>query len=343
MELRLREVLERFKDLRIAVIGDTMLDILVQGKIERLNPEQKRAPLVRINTECLKKRKRVVGGAANVAANIVPFANCDFYGVIGTDPVGEEMKNIFIRQGINPFLFFDKNTYTIVKERIFDDVGEYIVRLDYEEKSPLNLSDELQEEIMKILKEKLKYYDAIVLSDYKKGIFVCNSQGNNLATKIISLARSLDIPVISDVKPSNINFFRGSTVICPNKKEAGEMLFLDAPSTLEELSHIGKNLKDKFSIKHVLITRDAEGVFIYNEKGSKNFRAFAREVSDPTAAGDTLTAGIAMGLAKGFSIEDSTEFGNMLAGLVVEKPGTAITNPQEVLARYQKNNVPPHT
>jgi D-beta-D-heptose 7-phosphate kinase / D-beta-D-heptose 1-phosphate adenosyltransferase len=336
MELELREVLRGFKNLRIAVIGDTMLDILVQGSIERLNPEQKRAQLVRISTNGLRNRKKTVGGGANVAANIVPFANCDFYGVVGTDYIGKEMESIFIKQGINPFLFFDKNTYTIVKERIFDDAGEYVIRLDYEERAPLDLSDEFQEKIIESLKEKIKGYDAIILSDYKKGIFVCNSNGNNLATKIISLAKSFNLPVICDVKPSNLNFFKGSTVICPNKNEAGEMLFSDAPQLPEELIEAGKKLKERFLLNHVIITRDAEGVFVYSGGKSKNLSAFAKEVSDPTGAGDSLTAGVALGLANGLSIEDSTEFGNMMAGLVVEKPGTVITNPREVLKRYSR-------
>lgn len=336
MESDLKEVLRGFKDLRIAVIGDAMLDIMVQGTIDRLNPEQKRAPLVRINTKNLKKRRRIIGGASNVAANIVPYANCDFYGVVGDDNIGHSMKDIFLKQGIRPFLIFDKERYTIVKERIFDDAGEYIIRLDYEEKSSFLLPEELQEKIMSLLKENIKNYDAIVLSDYKKGVFVGNSYGNSLASKIIELANSFNIPIISDVKPSNVDFFKGSTVICPNKKEAAEMLHLGVPGTREELVRIGGVLKDKFSLKYVLITRDVDGVFIYNNGESKNLKAFAHEVSDPTGAGDSLTAGVAIGLAKGLSIEDSTEFGNMLAGIVVEKQGTAVTNPNEILERYNK-------
>ena len=114
------------------------------------------------------------------------------------------------------------------------------------------------------------------------------------------------------------------------------MLFSDAPQLPEELIEAGKKLKERFLLNHVIITRDAEGVFVYSGGKSKNLSAFAKEVSDPTGAGDSLTAGVALGLANGLSIEDSTEFGNMMAGLVVEKPGTVITNPREVLKRYSR-------
>lgn len=336
MESNLKEVLENFKGLKIAVVGDAMLDIITQGTIYRLNPEQRRAPLVRITKESLKKQKRVIGGAANVAANVAPFANCDFYGIVGNDFVGKNMASLFSKNIIGSFLFFEKDRYTIVKERIFDDEGEYILRLDYEEEEFLPISDESQEKILRVLKENIKNYNVIVLSDYKKGMFIKNSNGNNLAERIISIAKSFDIPVISDIKPSNIELFKYSTVICPNKKEAGEMLHIKTPQTIEELFEAGKALQEKFSLRYVLITRDVDGVFIYNDGKSKNLGAFSHEVYDPTGAGDSLTAGVALGLAGRLSIEDATEFGNMLAGIVVGKPGTAVTNPEEVLERYER-------
>ncbi|MFH1358665.1 MAG: PfkB family carbohydrate kinase [archaeon] len=334
----LKDIIMKMKGLKIAVIGDAVLDRDINCKRERLNPDKKRVPLLRVSMTDKKNSKNIPGQGANVASNIAPFSDCDFYGIVGEDFEGREIERTLKEKRINPKIIFSQEIKTIVKNRFYDDEGEYSFRLDEEEGKPIEISNNLQERLLEILRMEIKNYNAIVLSDYNKGFFVSNSNGESLSKKIISLANQFNVPVIADLKPGNFENFKNCTIICPNRKEAGGMLGLGIPE-IKDLLRIGKEIQEKMNPKYVIITCDREGVFIYDNGNSKMLETYAREVSDHTGAGDSLTAGVSLGFACGMNIYNSARFGNMIAGLVVEKMGTATTNPKEVLERYGNSSI----
>jgi len=147
----LKNILNRLKGLRIAVIGDAVLDRDINCKRERLNPDKKRVPLLRISLTDKKNSKNIPGGGANVASNIVTFSDCDFYGIVGDDFEGKEIERVLRERRINSKVIFSPEIKTIVKNRFYDDEGEYSFRLDEEERKPINISNSLQERLLEIL------------------------------------------------------------------------------------------------------------------------------------------------------------------------------------------------
>ncbi|MFH1326796.1 MAG: PfkB family carbohydrate kinase [archaeon] len=329
MEEELIQELKKFKRKKILVVGDLLLDKFSFGKVERTNPEQPAAPLVKII-----KEKYVLGGAANVANNLSSLgASCSLYGVIGRDFGGEKIKRLCKNKGIK-FKSFYHNQPTILKQRIVAH-GQHITRLDFGERKIKKINENIQEKIINLLKKEIKNFDFIILTDYDKFFF-----NENLARKILELAMENNIPTLVDPKPCNLHFFKNCTVICPNKKEAEEMAGIkDFNDEEETLIKMGEKLAENIQTKYIIITCGERGAFYYNKEGENMFiESQAREVSDVTGAGDTFAAVLSLGLASGLNITKAIRLANYASGVVVEKIGTAVPFVEEVIKKIKQNN-----
>src|SRR5512146_3131129 len=86
---RLEALLAAARAQRVAVIGDAMLDVYLRGDVERISPEAP-VPVVRV-----RERRNALGGAANVAQNVVALgAHCDLVAAIGRDRGGETLRQM---------------------------------------------------------------------------------------------------------------------------------------------------------------------------------------------------------------------------------------------------------
>ena len=205
---------------------------------------------------------------------------------------------------------------------------QQVARLDFGEINIENLPRELEEEILDKMKRTISEYDIIVLSDYNKGLF-----NSFLSRGIIEAANSCKIPTLVDLKPVNMDFFNGCTIICPNKHEAQEMSGIKYQNGNETLSEIGKKLSERMNSEYVIITCGEDGAFSYHNGSSEFIPTFARQVSDVTGAGDTFAAALALGFSSGLSIHDSARLANYAASIVVEKVGTATASLEELISR----------
>ena len=174
---RLEEILNRFDKVKIAVVGDMMLDEYLIGKVNRISPE---APVPVVNIE---EERFVPGGASNVANNLRSLDGMvSVYGVVGKDDNGEKfLKELKLKNIDSSTIVKDETRPTIIKSRVLSQ-GQQLLRLDWEKDT--DISQDIQDEIIKKLEENIEKTDAILLSDYNKGVLT-----KYLSEKIINLAK----------------------------------------------------------------------------------------------------------------------------------------------------------
>ena len=322
-KVKLIRAIKNLQNKRIAVIGDVVLDKYVYGRVERINPENPGAPLLKIERKDFR-----LGCAANVALNIISLgANASLGCVIGKDHNGRLFERLCRKRKIR--LFSVREGQTIVKERsIESEFNQYLLRSDDGESNLMAIGNNSTLKIYRFLNNST--IDAIVLSDYNKCIF-----RNGFAKRIISLARSKKIPVVIDPKPINAESFKFSTLICPNLKEAKEIIKSDE----SDIKYLARQLKNTIQCTYVILTCGKKGMVCYDGKEFTEIPTKAREVVDVTGAGDTACAVMTLGLASGLNIVESAYLANYAAGIVVEKQGTAVVKPEELIKRIEEDGL----
>ena len=311
------KLIENFKNIKIAVIGDLMLDEYIMGKVERISPEAP-VPVVKVTEE-----KFVLGGAANVINNLAALgANVYCGGLVGKDKNAEKLINAFPKNVDCNLILKVENSPTIVKKRVIAG-HQQLLRLDWEEEFYINEDEE--NIIIENLKNHIKELNAVILSDYNKGLLT-----KSLSQKIIKLCGENNVIVTVDPKPKNISNFVGASSITPNKKEAYAAVDANA---LENIDIVGEELKKKYNLDTVLITRSEEGMTLY-DKEIHNIPTYAKEVYDVTGAGDTVISVFTLAKAAGATWEEAAKIANAAGGIVVGKIGTSTVSEKELISTY---------
>ncbi|RLC45645.1 MAG: D-glycero-beta-D-manno-heptose 1-phosphate adenylyltransferase, partial [Candidatus Cloacimonadota bacterium] len=241
--------------------------------------------------------------------------------VIGDDENGIELKSMLSYIGVdNESIIIQNGRKTSKKSRVIAS-SQQVIRYDKESKE--NIDDNSVSEILDSLVETISKYDSIILSDYGKGVL-----REKLCQGIISLAKNHNIKVLVDPKGSNFSKYKGSYLLTPNKKEA----ILATGIEINDNNSLQKalvKLKKECDLDISLITLSEDGISVYDDE-LKIFPTVAKEVFDVTGAGDTVIASIAFGLSAGLSIEETSSFANLAAGVVVGKIGSATVTMQEI-------------
>jgi D-beta-D-heptose 7-phosphate kinase/D-beta-D-heptose 1-phosphate adenosyltransferase len=301
---------------KILVVGDLMIDHYLWGSCERISPE---APVQVVDID---KETTVLGGAGNVINNLVTLgANVAVCSVIGDDDNGKELLNMLNDIGVkSDDIFIQESRYTSKKSRILA-VSQQILRYDKESKEDIN--SQTAKSILDKLSISISDYNIVILSDYGKGVLT-----EELSQSIIQLANKNNIKVLVDPKGSDFTKYRGAYLLTPNKKEAILATGIEIKDD-ESLQYALLDLKEKCDLGVSLITLSEDGIAIYDNK-LKKFPTVAKEVFDVTGAGDTVIASIAFALSAGKSIEETAQFSNLAAGVVVGKIGSATVSMQEI-------------
>lgn len=316
-----------FKNKKILVVGDVMLDRYMIGNVSRISPE---APVPIIE---LSKEEDRLGGAANVALNIVALgAKVVLGSLIGNDVHGEKIKSLCKESGIDDSaIFISSSRPTTVKTRIIGN-KQQLVRIDSENSEYLTTEEESHfiEQILSILS---KGFDALIFEDYNKGL---------LTEKIIHtlISESKKYNIITSVDPKKKNFFayQQVTLFKPNFKELKEGLniqinFPDDKSSLEKAIDM---LNQRIFNEYTFITLSEYGVAISNHTLTQYFDAHVRNISDVSGAGDTVIAVATLCLASGCSMDEIAQISNLAGGLVCEKPGVVSINSDELFLEVQE-------
>jgi D-beta-D-heptose 7-phosphate kinase/D-beta-D-heptose 1-phosphate adenosyltransferase len=304
---------------RVLVLGDAILDEYLVGDCSRISPEAP-VPVLKVGSS-----RRVLGGAANTAANVVSLGgHATLIALVGKDEGGVAMKLRAAEVGID-LLPVDHGLATLRKTRV---VGQHqqIVRLDYEDIEPC--SDEVNAQILSLVDASVDECDIVVISDYAKGFLSAS-----LTQAIIERAHAAGKDVIVDPRPQHREFYKGCDYVTPNWKESRALLkFGDAEPTADEIATVQRALAAELHT-HVVLTLGAHGIAFYNRSGNESFAmpTMAREVFDVSGAGDTVVAAFALARAAGADHAAAVTLANKAASVVVGKFGTATVTPEEVL------------
>ncbi|MCI2109557.1 MAG: D-glycero-beta-D-manno-heptose-7-phosphate kinase [Acidaminococcaceae bacterium] len=310
----------KVQQLKIAVIGDVMLDRYFYGEVKRISPE---AP---VPVNHVKRITSVLGGAGNVAANLAHLG-CKVYmgGVTGRDDNRKLLEGKLKEAGINySGLVPSPKRSTITKLRIIG-ARQQMVRLDFEEVGDLlnQEGEKLLAWLQKMLKSGL---DGIVLSDYAKG--VCSQ---SFCQQVIELAHKHKVPILVDPKGSDWTKYTGCDFITPNVKEMGEAVGKAISNEDSSVQQAAALARDKFKIKNVVVTRSEKGVTLVNKDTVINQSATAQEVFDVSGAGDTVAAVLLAAVAAQMPLAQALDISNKAAGIVVSKVGTYPVHREELL------------
>lgn len=310
------------KNKRVLVLGDVMLDDYEYGEVSRISPE---APVQVVK---FTNSKKVLGGAANTANNLSAL-NAEVYllGIVGNDIHSKILIDCLKDSGINPEgIIIDETRPTIVKKRIVSGKNQ-LLRIDYEVKKFID--GEIQNKLKEFFQNKISLVDAVVISDYDKGLIT-----PELIKYVIALSNECNKPTVLDGKSKHLDSFRNVTLVTPNLKEANEMSGIE-----DDVEKMGKLLVEKLNA-NIFLTRGEDGISVFEKTGKITHVPTKKvPVYDVTGAGDTVVAVAALGLASGMAFEEIAEIANVAGRIVVQKPGTATVTLDELKATIDSINV----
>jgi D-beta-D-heptose 7-phosphate kinase/D-beta-D-heptose 1-phosphate adenosyltransferase len=311
-------VIDKYSNCNILVVGDIILDEYIWGKATRLSPE---APVPVLD---VRENSYILGGAANVANNIAALnGNVILCGITGDDIYGRQLTEILNKSGIDcSCLISDTERPTTVKTRLIAHNHQQLARVDREQRNPINAATE--EKMATNILKKIDSVDLIILSDYAKGVLT-----HYLCQNIIKLAQGCNKPILVDPKGLDYSKYVGATLITPNRHEAEIATKSPMDTPPEKLANA---LYDSLNIENILITLGEEGIMLYNKGGEiTRIPAVTSDVYDVTGAGDSLLSAIALSLiASDGDLETSITLGNYSAGVAVRKTGTTTVTTEEL-------------
>jgi rfaE bifunctional protein kinase chain/domain len=310
-----RSLFEQMRKRRILVVGDVMVDEWIWGTVTRISPEAP-VPVVAVSDHSF-----TLGGAGNVANNLHALhANVNFAAAIGTDPFAHYVADLLAGEGISPDgLVRIQDRPTTRKTRVVAH-NQQVVRADWESTAALNPADNAR--LCEVVRRYAPQADAVVLSDYAKGLFT---------REVVEAAAACPI-IVADPKPQNLALFAGVTCVAPNVHEASRATHVSITDDAS-LERAGAALLRTLECRYVVITRGEHGMSLFGADGTRlHVPSVARTVFDVSGAGDTVVAVLSLALAAGARIELAMQLANYAAGAVVEKLGTATASADEILA-----------
>jgi D-beta-D-heptose 7-phosphate kinase/D-beta-D-heptose 1-phosphate adenosyltransferase len=310
-----RALVERMRGRSILVVGDLMIDEWIWGTVSRISPEAP-VPVVAVSNHSF-----TLGGAGNVANNLVSLgASVEFVGTVGEDAFANDVRRMLAEEAVDASgVFAVGDRPTTRKTRVVAH-NQQVVRADWEDASPLQASD--RERIAAYVRSRAPQCDAVILSDYAKGL---------LCEEIVEAARACPL-VLADPKPQNVMLFTGVTCVAPNVHEASAASGVAIVDDVS-LERAGATLLERLQCRYVVITRGEAGMSLFGAQGERlTIPSVARTVFDVSGAGDTVIAVLSLALAAGAPIEGAMQLANFAAGAVVEKLGTATASGDEILA-----------
>jgi D-beta-D-heptose 7-phosphate kinase/D-beta-D-heptose 1-phosphate adenosyltransferase len=306
-----------WRNTRVLVIGDLMLDRYIWGEVERVSPEAP-VPIVRA-----VHSSQQPGGAANVAMNIAALgAKATLFGFCGEDSDREVLEKCLRAAGVELRMTPVATHPTTTKLRILGG-KQQMLRLDMERTD--GYPAEAYAALTGSIEDALDTADAVVLSDYAKGVL-----SEEVCRQVISAARRRGVPVLVDPKQRSFARYRGAMTICPNLAELSVAAGIP-PKDLDALFAAGQAMVEDLDLDCLTVTMSEKGIAVLKHDSSFVAPAVVRQVFDVSGAGDTVIATLALALASKLEVETSVQLANVAAGIVVSKIGTVPVGRDELL------------
>ncbi len=304
------KILREFRKKKILVVGDLILDRYIWGKVNRISPEAP-VPIVEVTNEDF-----LLGGASNVANNIIALGgSATIVGVAGNNRAGDVLMNLLDEKGIQSQGVYRCSRKTIVKTRVIAH-NQQVVRFDREDKD--RLDGKVLRRLLEYLHETISNHDAVIISDYKKGVI-----SSELIREVLKNSRPSHIFVSVDPKVGHFHLYKNVSLITPNILEASIASGIEIKDE-KSLINAGRTLLKNLSCNAVLITRGEDGMSLFVKEKIIHIPTTTRDVYDVTGAGDTVIAAFTLAHAAGAGMERAAVIANHAAGIVVGKVGTAV-------------------
>lgn len=325
--MNLEAIFNSFNDMKVAIVGDVMIDSYVMGKVHRMSPE---AP---VPVLLLDKEEHRLGGAANVALNLKALgAEVYLCSVIGTDTAASKFQHLLSEATIqNQEIIQSEDRKTTVKTRVLSGT-QHVLRIDQE--NTYDLSEPLEDALIQATKRRIDLgIDALIFEDYNKGVLT-----HRVITELIAYAKEKGVKTTVDPKKDNFLSYRGVNLFKPNLKEIKEGLDIniDVVNKPDSIVDGAKQLRDKLNHELTLITLSEHGVFVENGTTWKIIPAHLREITDVSGAGDTVIAVATLCLIAGLSPTEIASIANLSGGLVCEHSGVVSVDKVALLNEAQK-------
>ncbi len=327
-ESRFQELTSKFNSLKpIIVVGDIGLDKYTFGEVRRISPEAP-VPVLEVSREWLK-----LGLAANISHNLKTIGvESTLCGVVGNDKNASTFEHLLEEVGLKTWgLVRSSDRPTIFKERVTTDTQQ-ICRIDYE--STDSISEKTAKSVLRRVEDFSKDHGALIIEDYAKGTLT-----EGLIQGLIkSFTEKGSLVCVDPGRSTPPLWYRGATLLKPNKKEAITMVSSLGyrESNIESIAEI---LIEKLELEKVVITLGGEGMGMIDTKADGKFHhipTVANEVFDVSGAGDTAISLLTASLMGGATLPEAAWLGNCGSGVVVAKKGTATVDLKELSEFYKR-------
>jgi D-beta-D-heptose 7-phosphate kinase / D-beta-D-heptose 1-phosphate adenosyltransferase len=324
MTTTLPDLVDRFAGLEVAVIGEAMLDVYLEGTAERLCREAP-VPVVSVHD-----RQDAPGGAANTAANVRSLgAQTSLLSVTGNDNEGSILHRALEDLGVDTtYMLSEPSRRTLAKQRVIAD-GQVLLRFDHGSAEPVG--PDVEEALVDRLTVLFPRLDALIISDYGYGILT-----PRLIRTLAELQSNSPRVVVVDAKEPAAYRSVGAMATKPNYSEAIRLLGtsgMESGSTrTEQIASQGKRLLDLTGARVCAVTLDTEGALVF-ERGRPAYRVYARPQphSRAAGAGDTFTSALTLALAAGADTPAAVELASAAASVVIGRAGTRTCSAQDVI------------
>lgn len=321
---RYNKIINKFSAKKVLVIGDLILDHYIWGKVSRISPEAP-VPVVDVTKESF-----MLGGAANVAHNVVALgAKASVIGLRGDDMAGDGLVRMLSDKGVDCDGVMVSDRPTTVKTRVIAH-SQQVVRFDREDRAYVD--GEMLRKLLSRIKAEISGFDAIIISDYKKGMVT-----PELIRGIVRCGRgrhSSGTFIAVDPKMGHFDYYKGVSLITPNVMEASDGAGIEITDE-KSLLEAGNGLLKRLGCKVVLITRGEQGMSVFERNSVMHIPTVARKVYDVTGAGDTVISAYTLACASGATMEEAAVIANHAAGIVVGEVGTAVATPKQIMESFQ--------
>lgn len=325
--MNISRLFDEFKQKKVLVLGDTMVDAYFYGSVSRISPE---APVPIVN---LKSKERRLGGAANVALNLKALgAKPIICSIKGNDSDGQLLKDLLIENELSAeALLNDYSRSTTVKTRIIGN-SHQLLRID--EESTKDIDTTLEDLVYDVVKGLIAGMDVLIFQDYNKGL---------LTPRLIKLVSQLciehNVPIVVDPKFNNFYEYQGATLFKPNKKELLQAENIGESLVLSELIATAKEVRKKLNAAKLMTTLSEDGVLILNDNGYIHLPAHPRKIVDVSGAGDSVLSVAALCVACGVSDELTAALSNLAGGIVCEQVGVVPIDRDTLFSEAMELNV----
>lgn len=324
---RLNAIISNFKNARVMVVGDLILDEFIWGRVQRISPEAP-VPVVWVDRESF-----MPGGACNVANNIAALgAKVDLIGIIGGDYIGNKLKKDIQKMGVaTKGIVVDKSRPTTLKSRVIAH-KQQVVRIDREDVNIV--TKKIQNKVIDNIRKKIKDIDILIIEDYGKGVIT-----EDLLKTVVPLAKRYRKTIAVDPKEEHFPLYKGVTLITPNADEASKATGIKIKDK-ESIDKVGRALLRKLKCKMALITLGEKGMALFEGmKRPTYIPTTAQEVFDVSGAGDTVIGVFSLALASGAKDIEAAYLANHAAGVVVGKIGITVITKNELVNRIKEEMV----